>query len=259
MSVPVWAQNPRNLVASSLRKVVESPSITKAGVNILTADFKRLREHFGPNPQGAVELSRLHDMQVAQEAEGLPRDNSKSGRCGPFRITHNSVLEAIVRDMPQTKAEFLKIKEFGKKRADTLGAALLDIIIDQQAEEISKGRSRSPSTGGQIANAEMPDNLTDDSDGSGIDEAVEHVTPNTRPPQLHTCLTPNVQKIDLSSQGTRSKPIEPDDSDEEDHNLRESPLARRVTSANAGSQLDGDHCLQRHSIMQYFPTQRGSG
>ncbi|KAK7736998.1 hypothetical protein SLS53_006754 [Cytospora paraplurivora] len=192
-------RKPEDLIASSLRKVIELPTITKAGVNILTADFKRLREHFGLNPQGAVELSHLHNMvtlarpgaqlgfctaklsslagQVKTQL-GLPLDKgsstvrtsnwsrkyltgeqptprqmhtqafiihhclklariameaippaplwaesrllkklkdsreniAKSRRCEPFRAAQNSVLEAIMRDMLQTKADFLKIK-----------------------------------------------------------------------------------------------------------------------------------------------------
>jgi ribonuclease D len=47
------------IVAPSLRKLIESPKIAKTGVGILGADFARLRRFFGLKPQGAFELSHL--------------------------------------------------------------------------------------------------------------------------------------------------------------------------------------------------------
>ncbi|KAF2448649.1 hypothetical protein P171DRAFT_217195 [Karstenula rhodostoma CBS 690.94] len=47
------------VIAPSLRKLIESPKIAKTGVGILGADFARLRRFFGLNPQGAFELSHL--------------------------------------------------------------------------------------------------------------------------------------------------------------------------------------------------------
>ncbi|OAG04703.1 uncharacterized protein CC84DRAFT_800938 [Paraphaeosphaeria sporulosa] len=48
-----------DIIAPSLRKLIESPKITKTGVGILGADFARLRRFFGLKPQGAFELSHL--------------------------------------------------------------------------------------------------------------------------------------------------------------------------------------------------------
>lgn len=48
-----------DIIAPSLRKLIESPKIAKMGVGILGADFARLRRFFGLKPQGAFELSHL--------------------------------------------------------------------------------------------------------------------------------------------------------------------------------------------------------
>lgn len=55
-------RTPEDLIAPSLRKIIESPAILKAGVGILSADFRRLHKFFGLRPQGAVELSHLHNL-----------------------------------------------------------------------------------------------------------------------------------------------------------------------------------------------------
>lgn len=47
------------IIAPSLRKLIENAKIAKTGVGILGADFARLRRYFGLNPQGAFELSHL--------------------------------------------------------------------------------------------------------------------------------------------------------------------------------------------------------
>ncbi|KUI54331.1 Werner syndrome ATP-dependent helicase [Cytospora mali] len=70
-------KKPEDLIAPSLRKIIESPAIAKAGINILTADFKRLQEHFGLKPQGAVELSHLHNMSKSTHL-GLPPNKANS-------------------------------------------------------------------------------------------------------------------------------------------------------------------------------------
>jgi ribonuclease D len=48
-----------DIIAPSLRKLIESPKIAKTGVGILGADFARLSRFFGLKPQGAFELSHL--------------------------------------------------------------------------------------------------------------------------------------------------------------------------------------------------------
>ncbi|KAG6365580.1 hypothetical protein INS49_007191 [Diaporthe citri] len=55
-------KKPRDFIGPELRAIIESPRIKKAGVNILAADFGRLREWFELEPQGAVELSHLHNL-----------------------------------------------------------------------------------------------------------------------------------------------------------------------------------------------------
>lgn len=51
-----------DLIAPSLRKVLESDKIIKTGVNILNADAKRLQRFFGIRPRGLIELSNLHQI-----------------------------------------------------------------------------------------------------------------------------------------------------------------------------------------------------
>ncbi|KAK2596292.1 hypothetical protein N8I77_013188 [Diaporthe amygdali] len=55
-------KKPKDFIGPTLQAIIESPRIKKAGVNILTADFARLREWFELDPQGAVELSHLHNL-----------------------------------------------------------------------------------------------------------------------------------------------------------------------------------------------------
>lgn len=55
-------KKPEDFIGSVLREIIESPRIKKAGVNILAADFGRLRDWFELDPQGAVELSHLHNL-----------------------------------------------------------------------------------------------------------------------------------------------------------------------------------------------------
>ncbi|KAF1928363.1 uncharacterized protein M421DRAFT_420907 [Didymella exigua CBS 183.55] len=51
-----------DIIAPSLRKLIESPTIGKIGVGILNADFARLSRYFQLQPKGAVELSHLHRL-----------------------------------------------------------------------------------------------------------------------------------------------------------------------------------------------------
>ncbi|KAI0157997.1 ribonuclease H-like domain-containing protein [Hypoxylon sp. FL1284] len=58
-----------DIIAPSLRRIIESPTILKTGVAILSADFKKLKEEFDLNPRGAFELSHLHNL-VRREPQG---------------------------------------------------------------------------------------------------------------------------------------------------------------------------------------------
>jgi ribonuclease D len=51
-----------DILAPSLRKLIESDAIGKIGVGILNADFARLSRYFKLKPKGAVELSHLHRL-----------------------------------------------------------------------------------------------------------------------------------------------------------------------------------------------------
>lgn len=51
-----------DFIGPVLRALIESPDIVKAGVNILAADFRRLQDHFDLQPQGAMELSHIHNL-----------------------------------------------------------------------------------------------------------------------------------------------------------------------------------------------------
>ncbi|KAJ6197991.1 hypothetical protein J3E72DRAFT_438731 [Bipolaris maydis] len=52
----------RDIIAPSLKKIIEDPNIGKVGVNILKADFSRLSQYFGLQPKGAIELSHLNRL-----------------------------------------------------------------------------------------------------------------------------------------------------------------------------------------------------
>lgn len=52
----------QDILAPSLRKIIESPAIIKTGVSVLNADFARLQKYFNLSPRGAFELSHLHNL-----------------------------------------------------------------------------------------------------------------------------------------------------------------------------------------------------
>lgn len=52
----------KDLLAPTLRKIIEDPAIAKCGVAVHSADFARLRQWFGLVPRGAFELSHLHNL-----------------------------------------------------------------------------------------------------------------------------------------------------------------------------------------------------
>lgn len=52
------------IIAPSLRLLIESPAIGKIGVGILNADFARLSKFFKLQPKGAIELSHLHRLVI---------------------------------------------------------------------------------------------------------------------------------------------------------------------------------------------------
>jgi ribonuclease D len=51
-----------DLIAPSLRRIIESSDIAKTGVAILSSDMARLARFFKLKPQGALELSHLHRL-----------------------------------------------------------------------------------------------------------------------------------------------------------------------------------------------------
>lgn len=51
-----------DIIAPSLKKIIEDPGIGKVGVHILGADFSRLSRFFGLEPKGAIELSHLYRL-----------------------------------------------------------------------------------------------------------------------------------------------------------------------------------------------------
>lgn len=52
----------KDLLAPTLRKIIEDPAIAKCGVAVHNADFARLQLWFGLKPRGAFELSHLHNL-----------------------------------------------------------------------------------------------------------------------------------------------------------------------------------------------------
>jgi ribonuclease D len=60
------------LIAPSLRTILESPDITKTGVNIKQADFSRLSKYLDLRPRAAFELSHLYRLvKYGSTFEGL--------------------------------------------------------------------------------------------------------------------------------------------------------------------------------------------
>ncbi|XDG00563.1 hypothetical protein ABKA04_000178 [Annulohypoxylon sp. FPYF3050] len=50
------------IIAPTLRRILESQKIIKTGVAVMNADFARLKTYFEINPRGAFELSHLHNL-----------------------------------------------------------------------------------------------------------------------------------------------------------------------------------------------------
>ncbi|RMZ68196.1 3 -5 exonuclease [Pyrenophora seminiperda CCB06] len=50
------------IIAPTLKRIIEDPNIGKVGVNLLEADFVRLRFWFDLNPKGAIETSHLYRL-----------------------------------------------------------------------------------------------------------------------------------------------------------------------------------------------------
>lgn len=59
----------KDVLAPTLRRIIESDDITKTGVAILNADFSRLRRWFGLKPRGALELSHFHNLVTYGKAQ----------------------------------------------------------------------------------------------------------------------------------------------------------------------------------------------
>lgn len=62
-------QTAKDVLAPTLRQIIESEDITKTGVGILNADFSRLRRWFGLKPRGAFELSHFHNLVTYGKAK----------------------------------------------------------------------------------------------------------------------------------------------------------------------------------------------
>jgi ribonuclease D len=59
------------VIAPSLRKIIESPNIIKIGRCIVGADFSRLIKFFGLKPQAAFEIAHLHKLVTSISRGGL--------------------------------------------------------------------------------------------------------------------------------------------------------------------------------------------
>ncbi|RYP19644.1 hypothetical protein DL765_003237 [Monosporascus sp. GIB2] len=62
---------PEDLIAPSLCKVIESQDIVKTGVKIQGAGFDRLRRYFKLNSQRSFELNDLHNVVTKRRSNGL--------------------------------------------------------------------------------------------------------------------------------------------------------------------------------------------
>ncbi|KAF2246075.1 hypothetical protein BU26DRAFT_521580 [Trematosphaeria pertusa] len=60
---------PTDLICPSLRKIIESPAITKTGHNIMAADCSKLKKHFSLVPRAIFELSHLHYLVMHGQNE----------------------------------------------------------------------------------------------------------------------------------------------------------------------------------------------
>lgn len=96
------------LIAPTLRRIIEDPDITKAGINTLNADFMRLKMHFGLNPRSAFELSHLHNLLA-------PRTN-QWGRKLPATTVVRSLANLVQDyfDLPLWKKEDVRCGDWSQ-------------------------------------------------------------------------------------------------------------------------------------------------
>lgn len=66
---------PSDVIAPSLKEILESPKITKTGVNIVSADGRRLKAYLGLEPRALFELSHLHG--IVKDYPNLPNPVSR--------------------------------------------------------------------------------------------------------------------------------------------------------------------------------------
>ncbi|KAF2140129.1 uncharacterized protein K452DRAFT_212865, partial [Aplosporella prunicola CBS 121167] len=74
----------RDIIAPSLKKLIESPKIIKTGVMVWRADGLRLRKFFLLRPQGFVEASHLHNLV---EGKRLPNGTVRKAAVALAELT----------------------------------------------------------------------------------------------------------------------------------------------------------------------------
>mmetsp|Transcript_10914 Transcript_10914/g.26386 ORF Transcript_10914/g.26386 Transcript_10914/m.26386 type:complete len:240 (+) Transcript_10914:112-831(+) len=93
-----------------------------------------------------VSDSTIRERKVLRETlRLLRRDIARRLHHEPYKVFHNSTLDALVLQLPSTKAELLKISGFGLKKTATLGPCILPIIQGYKRKQLTSPTTRTNS------------------------------------------------------------------------------------------------------------------
>jgi ribonuclease D len=129
---------PDELMAPSLRRILESPGIIKTGVAILGADGRRLKQYFRLSPKGLFELSHLHNV-VTFAQKGQPENASKKlvalAKLTKYWLGGLDMHKGKVRTSDWSQALNSEQKEYAA--ADAYAGYMLFRVMDEVRQTLS--------------------------------------------------------------------------------------------------------------------------
>jgi len=157
---------PDELMAPSLRRILESPGITKTGVAVLSADGRRLKKYFRLSPRGLLELSHLHNLATYTESNEPAKINKKM--IGLAALTKNwlgglEMHKGKVRTSDWSKP--LEQEQIEYAAADAYAGYMLFRIMDEKRKSFTpvpplpafaEEYAPMPATATEQSNAVMP-------------------------------------------------------------------------------------------------------
>lgn len=206
-----------DLIAPSLKKIIESPNIAKAGVAVLNADFARLSRFFGLKPQAAFELSHLHRLvtyggrkpeilttklvklaHLVEDHLGLPLSKGKVRTSNWSKALNPSQIRYAAGD---AYAGFMLFHCMNTKRAAMNPTPPLPLLADKYLSSefgpITLLRLHPTKEGGEyiiakdffeVKNIDTADTERDPTECEGLATKDKSETPTTKPKQVEESL-----------------------------------------------------------------------